>query len=161
LRAEDDSQWRPAVAPRITDSNAPTGQLTTDQHPWLQLRPRPAVHTNLPTATAFAATCQNRAAGGVEVGLGEIERLADPQPGPPQDHDQRPQPGAIGTITRRAHHRDDLLHGRRIGGMAPAFVPGCATLVKARHRDRRTRMTGSVIQNGMHVALLTGDDATA
>ncbi len=79
---------------------------------------------------------------------------------PPQDHDQRPQPSAIGAVARGAHHRDDLLHRRRISGIAPAFVPRGATLVKARHRDRRTTTTGSVIQNGMHGALPMGDDGT-
>jgi hypothetical protein len=57
---------------------------------------------------------QQRAAVAVEVGLVERERLADPQPGAPQNDDHAAQPDAVETVTGSAHNRDDLLHGRRI-----------------------------------------------
>jgi len=71
-----------------------------------------------------------------------------------------PQPSPIGAVTRGAHHGDDLLHRRRVSGIASPLIPRWATLVKSRHRDRRTTMTGSVIQNSRHVALLTDTDET-
>jgi hypothetical protein len=38
----------------------------------------------------------------------EIERLADPQTRPPQDHDQRPQSSTVGSLASRPHDRNDL-----------------------------------------------------
>jgi hypothetical protein len=81
----------------------------------------------------------------VEVGLSEIKRVPDPQSRPPQDHDQRSQPSAIGTLARGAHHCDDVLHGRRIRTVPVALVSRGETFVKASHRDGRPTMTGSVI----------------
>src|SRR5450755_4434475 len=50
-----------------------------------QLTPRPAVHAHLATPPAFASAHGEGAARAVEVGLGEVECFADPQPGGP-DH---------------------------------------------------------------------------
>jgi hypothetical protein len=71
----------------------------TDLEPRLQLRPVPAVHANLAALAALATPNEDRAASAVEIGLGEVERFADPQPGAPQDHDERPEPSAVGPVT--------------------------------------------------------------
>jgi hypothetical protein len=104
--------------------------------------------------SAFPAANQERAARSVEVSFGELQRLADPQTRPPQDHDQRPQPDAIDRATGGAHHRDDLLNGGRVGRIAATFVSRSPTLMKARHGDGSSAMTSGVIQNGLHLALL-------
>jgi hypothetical protein len=51
--------------------------------PGLKLLPRPVVHANLAAPATLAAPDQQRSATRVQVGLGERERLADPQSGPP------------------------------------------------------------------------------
>jgi hypothetical protein len=51
--------------------------------------PAPAVHAHLATPAALPGAHHNGAAGSVKVGLGEVERFADPQSGPPEDDDQR------------------------------------------------------------------------
>jgi len=44
-----------------------------------------------------------------------------------------------------AHQRDDLLHGRRVGGIEPPAVAGRATTgVITRHRRGRSPATGSI-----------------
>ena len=131
-------------------------QLTTGSHPRLQLRPRPAIHPDLATTAALAVTHQDRAARGIQVGLREIGRLTDPQTRPPQNHDQRAQPGAVGAAAGFAHHRDDLLDRGRVRRIPPALVSGSTTLVKAGHRDRRPAMTSRVIQDGLHLLPPTG-----
>jgi hypothetical protein len=74
------------------------------------------------TYAALAVADEQRAAVGVEVGLIERERLADPQPGAPQHDDHAAQPDALRTISGSAHHRDDLLHARRIRWIPKPFV---------------------------------------
>jgi hypothetical protein len=53
-----------------------------------------------------------------------------------------------------SHDRDDLLDGRRVSRIPLALVSRSAALMKAGRRDRRPAMTGRVIQNGLHLALL-------
>jgi hypothetical protein len=50
-------------------------------------------------------------------------------------------------IPRGGHHRDDLLHRRRVRRMAKALVARHATLVKARQRCRRPATSGTVQQS--------------
>jgi hypothetical protein len=54
------------------------GKLGSDLAPGLELMPRPAVHADLAAATALALANDDRSASGVEVGLGQLERFADP-----------------------------------------------------------------------------------
>ncbi len=54
-----------------------------------------------------------RPAARIEVALANRERLLDAQPGAPEHDDQRPQAGAVAIVGSSAHHRDDLLDGRR------------------------------------------------
>jgi hypothetical protein len=70
-------------------------------------------------AGRLASAYQDRSARGIEVGLGEIHCLTDPQSRPPHHHDQRSQPSAIGTAS--AHHGDDFLDGRRLGTVGLYF----------------------------------------
>jgi hypothetical protein len=58
----------------------------------------------------------------------------DAQPGSPEDHDQAAQPAAVGAVTGRSHHSDDLLDFRRIGRVAQALVTRRATREESRHR---------------------------
>jgi hypothetical protein len=73
---------------RGRDRPAPTACRTGDdaeQRPDRELQPggRPVVHADLAPASTLATTHQYGAAARVEIGLGERERLADPQPGTP------------------------------------------------------------------------------
>jgi hypothetical protein len=89
----------------------------------------------------LTATYRDSTASRIELGLGQIERLTDPQTRPPQEHDQRPQPHSIGVAAGLTHHGDDLLNRGRICLIPPALVPRRAPVVKAGQRDRRPAMT--------------------
>jgi hypothetical protein len=41
------------------------------------------IHSDFAASAALAAADEDSASGPVEVGLGEVERLADPEPGAP------------------------------------------------------------------------------
>jgi hypothetical protein len=88
-------------------------ELAADLEPWFELNPCPAVHPHLAALAALPPPDEDRAARSVEIALMNSKRLADPQPGTPEQHDQRPKSMAVGAVTDRAHHRDDLLHRRR------------------------------------------------
>jgi len=101
---------------------------------------------------ALAAAHEQRAATVVEVRLVERERLVDPKSGSPQHDDQTTQPASMAPVTRRAHDRDDLLHGRRIGRIALSLVTRRAATLKAGHGRRRPPTTGGVEQQLGHNA---------
>jgi hypothetical protein len=65
---------------------------------------------------------QDRAAALVQIGLGQRERLLDPQTGTPQHHNQGVEPMTVAIIPGLAHHRDDLVDWRRVGGVGLALV---------------------------------------
>ena len=85
----------------MTQNSGPTGSSRRSVEPRLQLLPGPLVHADLAAAAALAAAHEQRAAAGVEVGLGERERLVDPQPGAPEHDDQAAQPPAVARRRRR------------------------------------------------------------
>ena len=72
------------------------------------------------------------------------ERLLHAQSATPQHDNQRPQPSAVAIIGCLAHHRDDLLDGRRVGGIELPLVAGGATGVVARHGRGRSPPTGGI-----------------
>src|SRR5215211_179531 len=75
-RAVDDAEQRPRC------------QLKPLRGPGAQVFPAPVVHRDLAAMAALAAADKERAAAPVEVALVELERLLDPEPGPPQNDDQ-------------------------------------------------------------------------
>jgi hypothetical protein len=93
----------------------PDRQPTPVLEPRLELAPRPSVHVDLTSLAALAALDKDRPANGVEVALLQTERLANPKPRTPQEHDQRTESLSGRAITDGAHHRDDLLDGWRAG----------------------------------------------
>jgi hypothetical protein len=99
-------------------------KLAADLEPRIQLVPCPAVHPDLSTLAALPVPDQYSAAGAVEVALLERERFADPHSGTPKQHNQRSESVAVGAVTNRAHHSDDLFDRRRIGRLLLALVPG-------------------------------------
>jgi hypothetical protein len=98
--------------------------------------PAPLVHADLASAAALAAADQQRAAALVEVVLCQRERLLQPQPGAPEDDDNRPQAPAVTVIARVAHHGHELVHGGRVCRIPHAFVARRSTGVVAGHRHR-------------------------
>jgi hypothetical protein len=99
---------------------------------------------------------QNRAAAPVKVGLGQRERLVDPQPGAPQHHDQRADATAVAIVAGVAHHGHDLIDGRRVSRVALALVPWRDPGTKPGCGRRRATAAGSVKQrlNRRHGSLL-------
>jgi len=70
---------RPAIGPWITHNSGSTGNRTPAAA-GIDVLPGPAVHADLATLVALAMADDHRSRASVEVGLGERERLADPQP---------------------------------------------------------------------------------
>jgi hypothetical protein len=109
------------------------------------------IHPDLAAPTALAAAHEHSASGTVEVSLGEVECLADPQTGTPHRHHECPEARTVWSIACRAHDCDDLLDRRRISRVAEALVPGSSPLVVAGHRGWRAAMTSSIQQHRFHV----------
>jgi hypothetical protein len=85
----------------------PDRQLDAVSQPWLDRRPSPAVHPDLAPAVVFSVPDQDRASALVKIGLGQRERLVDPQTGAPQHDHQGDQAMTVAIIPGLAHDRDD------------------------------------------------------
>lgn len=134
-------------------------QAAAELKPRFEMRPGPPVHSDLAPLVSFAVADQQRAAIGVEVGLAECERLADPEPSTPEHNDHAAQPDALGAVASGAHDRDDVLNGRRIRRVAQALVAWRNALVKA-GRGRWRSAPASAIEQwyGLHDVLLLDDE---
>ena len=124
---------RPATAlvgPARMQNSGPIGSWTrcsvqraTCSHP----------QSSIPTirrVPPFPGADQHRARLRVQIGFGERERLADPQPCPPEDRDQTAGAVGVATWSGLAHDEDDLLDGGRVGWVAlplcsAARIPRC------------------------------------
>jgi hypothetical protein len=73
----------------------------------------------------------------------------DAQPGSPEHDDQSTHPHAVRRGAGLAHDGDDLLDGRRIGGIPTALVARRSAGVEARHRGRGSATAGG-IERGRH-----------
>jgi hypothetical protein len=104
--------------------------------PGRELLAGPVVHADLAAPAALGAPHQQRSATRVQVGLGEREHLADPQPGAPQHDDQAAQSSAVDAVAGAAHHGDDLLDCGWVGGVAHPLVARRPARVELRQRRR-------------------------
>jgi hypothetical protein len=129
---------------------------SADLEPWVELLPRPSVHSDFSPLASLPAPDENCAAGSVEVALLKRERFADPQSGAPEQDDQHAEPVTVGAVTDCAHDRDDLLDRWRVGGIVLALISRWAATVIARHHRGRAGMTGEVQQHGFHESSLGG-----
>ena len=93
--------------------------------------PGPAVHSDLATLVPFPCRTSTAPAVGVEVGLVEHKRFADPQPGAPEHYDHAAQPKAVGTVSGSADDGDDLFHGRRFGWVPTTLIAWWNALLEA------------------------------
>jgi hypothetical protein len=109
-------------------------QLNARLEPGRELLPCPVVHADLAAAAALAAADEQRSAARVQVGLGERERLVDPQAGAPQHDDQAAQSAAVDAVAGAAHDGDDLLDRGRVCGVAHPLVARRAAGVELRQR---------------------------
>jgi hypothetical protein len=80
----------------------------------------------------------------VEVAFAERQRFLDAQPAAPEHDDQCAEPKAVAVVAGLAHDRDDLLHGRRVGGVAQSLVARRASGVVAGHGRGRAPPTGGI-----------------
>src|SRR5450755_3872363 len=92
----------------------PDRELETVLEPAVQVLEPPVVHPDLTTTIALTVADQHRPAGRVHVGLGQGQRLGDPQPAAPQHRDDSPHSKAVAVLTGVAHDGDDLLDSRRV-----------------------------------------------
>jgi hypothetical protein len=105
-------------------------------------------HPDWPGGRLAARLAVHRIWNGVEqVALGERERLADSQPGSPQDHDQRPNAGALRRFAGAAHDSDDFFNGRWIGRVLTTLVAWRAAGVVARQCGRRPTTAAGIQQD--------------
>jgi len=88
----------------------------------------------------------DRPASFFQIGLGERERLVDPQPGTPEHDDQPVEAIAVPGVASVAHDRDDLIDRRRVSRVALPLVPGRPTGVKVRQRRWRAATAGGIEQ---------------
>jgi hypothetical protein len=65
---------------------------------------------------------EHRSGARFQIVFGDSQRLLDAQPRPPEQHDQRPQTGAVDAVAGLVHDRDDLFHRGRIGRIAQPLV---------------------------------------
>src|SRR5215210_351667 len=87
---------RPSACRTVDDAEQrPDRQPDPRLEPWFELLPRPVVHPHLAAPAALAAPHQQRTAPRIELGLGERERLTDPQTSAPEHDDQAAQPVAV------------------------------------------------------------------
>src|SRR5947209_3414826 len=93
----------------------PDRKVAADLEPWVELIPRPSVHPDLASLATLPAPDEHGPAATVKVALLQVARFAEPQAGTPEQHDQRAESVTFGAVADRAHDRDDLLNGRRIG----------------------------------------------
>jgi hypothetical protein len=100
------------------------GELDASGEPRSQLLEAPIVHADLAPPAALAVAHEQRAAPWVEVALAERERLLDAQGAAPEHDDQGAHSPAVAVVAGLAHHGDDLLHGRRVGGIALPLLRG-------------------------------------
>ena len=115
-----------------------------------------------PAPAALAVADQNHPKPPVEVVLGHGERLVDAQPGAPEQHDQRPQAGAMGAVAGPAHDSDDLLHCGRIARVAQPLVGRSPPGEIAGQGDGRAPAAGGVQQpRHGHRSFLSWDDRVA
>ena len=151
LRARRSGRPRPPPCRAGDDAEQRSDrQLHPRLDPGLKLLPRPVVHPDLAASPALAAPYQQRAAARVQVGLGERERLVDPQAGSPEHDDQAAQPVAVHAVSGAAHHCHDLLDRRRVGRVADPLVAGRATRVELRQRGGRATAAGGIEQQLGH-----------
>jgi hypothetical protein len=83
----------------------PDRELASRLKPGLQLLACPSVHSDLAPAAALALADEHGSTSCLEISLGKVERFADPQPGSAQNHDQRSQASAIGSVAGGPHDR--------------------------------------------------------
>jgi hypothetical protein len=85
----------------------------------------PSGPSDFAALAAFPASNEQCASRTVEVALLQREGFADPQPGAPEQHDQRAESMAVRAVPNGAHHGDDLLNRWRVGWVLLALIAWC------------------------------------
>ena len=130
-------------------------QLNPELQPGIKLLPSPTVHPNLAALATLAMADEHRSAPGLEVSLGERQSLADPKTGSPEDYGEPSKAQSRRPLPGLAHHSDDLLHPRWIGGVAAPLVLRSATgVITGECGWRASTACGIKLSNGVHGLLL-------
>jgi hypothetical protein len=111
-------------------------ELAADREPRVELLPRPTVHPDLASLASLPMPDEHSTTGTIEVTFLESERFADPDPGAPEQHNQRTKSATVVAVTDTAHHGDDLLDRRRISRILLALIVRWTTSVVAGHSRR-------------------------
>jgi len=111
---------------------------------------------SIPTSRRLSLSVpdEHGAAVGVEVGLVEHKRFADPQPGAPEHYDHAAQRQAVGTVSGSADDGDDLVHGRRFGWVPTTLIAWRNALLEAGGGRGRAAPTGAVQQRYRFIDVL-------
>jgi hypothetical protein len=130
----------------MTQNSGPTGSSRRAASQGRSCSQPPGVHADLAPAPAFAVAHEQRPAPRVEVAFAERQRqrLRDAQAAAPEHDHQSAQAVAVAVVAGLAHHGDDLLHRRRVGGIEPPLVAGWTSGVVAGHRRGRATPTGGI-----------------
>ena len=83
---------RPRVGPARMQNRGPIASHTRCSVQRAEVLPPPVVHADHPSLPALAGPDQHRSGLRIQIGLGQRECLADPQPRAPQDRDQTTSP---------------------------------------------------------------------
>jgi hypothetical protein len=79
----------PGRRPTHNTEQSADGHRQAHLEPLVEMLPPPGVHADLATAAALPSADEDAATSRVEVALRERQRLVDPQPRAPEQHDQR------------------------------------------------------------------------
>src|SRR5829696_4559981 len=137
VRTEGADHGSPAVGPRRTQRSGPTGSPARSSS---QGRSRCQPHSSMPASRRRPPLPRRTRIAprpGLEIPLGERQRLRDPQSGPPEHRDQGARANAGRPLAGLAHHRPDLLHAGRVGGITAPLVPGRSARQVFREGRRR------------------------
>jgi hypothetical protein len=121
----------PRVGPSITQNSGPTGSSTRAAS---QGRSCSKPQSSIPISRrrpplAFRTSKDPRRCSRSCSPSASASRIT--QPAAPEHDDQRPQPEAMALVAGLAHDRDDLLHSRRVGGIAQSLVARRTSRVSA------------------------------
>ena len=142
-QARPGDQWRPRVVPLMTQSRGGSSRRSSS-HGRSCSQPQASMPTSrrrppLPRRTSNEPRWSRSPS--VSASASWMRK-----PARPHDHDQPAQAPAVSSVASGTHNRDDLLHLRRIGGIAQTLVARRMAGVETGQRRGRSASTGMIEQ---------------